>query len=70
MIAPERICDYIAIAPEGARRNQLTDVPSWPATGQVVFDNVSFRYKPNDPLVLKNVSFNVQGGEKLRRVAS
>ncbi|RHY25244.1 hypothetical protein DYB32_008436, partial [Aphanomyces invadans] len=65
LISPERLYEYISLEKEGERTNAACDVPSWPATGQVVFDNVSFRYKPNDPLVLKNVSFNVQGGEKV-----
>ncbi|KAF0703135.1 hypothetical protein As57867_007658, partial [Aphanomyces stellatus] len=29
------------------------------------FDNVSFRYKPKDPLVLKEVSFEVKSSEKI-----
>ncbi|EQC24811.1 ATP-binding cassette, subfamily C (CFTR/MRP), member 5, partial [Saprolegnia diclina VS20] len=29
------------------------------------FENVSFRYKPNDPLVLKDLNFDIRSGEKI-----
>ncbi|CAK4635509.1 unnamed protein product, partial [Aphanomyces euteiches] len=63
MISPERILEYINVEHEGHRDGSPHQ--QWPTVGRVVFDNVSFRYKPNDPLVLKNVSFDVQGGEKI-----
>ncbi|KAF0732485.1 hypothetical protein Ae201684_010474 [Aphanomyces euteiches] len=63
MISPERILEYINVEHEGHRDGSPQQ--QWPTVGRVVFDNVSFRYKPNDPLVLKNVSFDVQGGEKI-----
>ncbi|KAF0697304.1 Aste57867_11998 [Aphanomyces stellatus] len=63
MISPERLDEYIHIQREGVRDG--APAQAWPSAGQVVFDNVSFRYKENDPLVLKNVNFNVRGGEKI-----
>ncbi|KAG9409753.1 hypothetical protein AC1031_020065 [Aphanomyces cochlioides] len=63
MISPERILEYINVEHEGHRDGSPQQ--QWPTVGRVVFDNVSFRYKPNDPLVLKNVSFVFQGGEKI-----
>ncbi|EQC34930.1 hypothetical protein SDRG_07728 [Saprolegnia diclina VS20] len=65
MISPERIHEYINIPKEGDRTTHAQLAPHWPTTGAVAFDNVSFRYKPNDPLVLQNVSFTVAGGEKI-----
>jgi ABC-type multidrug transport system fused ATPase/permease subunit len=38
-----------------------------PFRGEVVFDNVWFRYKPDDP-VLKGVSFRIRAGEKVAMV--
>ncbi|KDO25419.1 hypothetical protein SPRG_09361 [Saprolegnia parasitica CBS 223.65] len=38
---------------------------AWPASGSLKFDNVSFRYKPNDPLVLKDLNFDIRSGEKI-----
>ncbi|OQR85427.1 multidrug resistance-associated protein 1 [Achlya hypogyna] len=65
MISPERIHEYIQLESEGARETSMALPADWPATGKVEFADVSFRYKPTDPLVLKNVSFAVAGGEKI-----
>ncbi|OQR90531.1 multidrug resistance-associated protein 1, partial [Achlya hypogyna] len=65
LIAPERIHEYIQLESEGARETSMALPADWPATGKVEFADVSFRYKPTDPLVLKNVSFAVAGGEKI-----
>ena len=37
----------------------------WPTNGNVVFDDVHLRYRPNTELVLKGLSFNIQGGHKI-----
>ncbi|OQR90038.1 ATP-binding Cassette (ABC) Superfamily, partial [Thraustotheca clavata] len=63
MISPERIQEYARVEKEGIRES--IEPSSWPATGKLEFQNVSFRYKPNDPLVLNNINFTVQGGEKI-----
>ena len=38
----------------------------WPARGAVTFRNVEMRYRPELPLVLRNVSFDTAPGEKVR----
>ncbi|RHY46062.1 hypothetical protein DYB30_005864 [Aphanomyces astaci] len=66
LISPERLYEYINLEKEGDRYSSAGgDVHTWPSAGQIQFDNVSFRYKPNDPLVLKHVDFVVRGGEKI-----
>ncbi|KAF0694611.1 Aste57867_14528 [Aphanomyces stellatus] len=65
LIAPERIHEYANVPSEGQRTTPLVLEAAWPAHGQIEFDDVSFRYKPEDPLVLKHVSFSVRGGEKI-----
>jgi ATP-binding cassette subfamily C (CFTR/MRP) protein 1 len=41
------------------------EIPSdWPTVGQIRFENASMRYR-DGPLVLKNVTFEVSGGEKI-----
>ena len=37
----------------------------WPTVGSISFENVSLRYRPNLPLVLKGLSFTVKEGEKI-----
>lgn len=39
--------------------------PEWPQTGYIEFKNVSLKYRPNLPLVLKDLNFNVYPGEKI-----
>lgn len=38
---------------------------SWPATGNIVFENVEMRYRDGLPLVLKGVNLSINGGEKV-----
>ena len=37
----------------------------WPARGAVSFEEVRMRYRPELPLVLRGVSFEVRGGERV-----
>lgn len=39
--------------------------PSWPDSGAVVFKDYAVRYREGLDLVLKKVSFEVKGGEKV-----
>lgn len=40
--------------------------PDWPARGAVEFRRVELRYRPELPLVLRDVSFSIAAGEKVR----
>ena len=37
----------------------------WPATGKIEFNDVKLRYRPNTELVLKGLSFEIEGGTKI-----
>lgn len=37
----------------------------WPTAGQITFDAVEMRYRPHLPLVLQDLSFEIQGGERV-----
>ncbi len=37
----------------------------WPKNGNVAFDNFKVRYRENLDLVLKGISFDIKGGEKV-----
>ncbi|KAF0696117.1 hypothetical protein As57867_013045, partial [Aphanomyces stellatus] len=65
MIAPERIAEYCTIEGEAPRVVSGAVAKAWPTNGDIEFDNVSFRYKANDPLVLKDVNVHIQSGEKI-----
>ena len=36
--------------------------PNWPEQGQIEFNDVSLKYRPETELVLKNLTFNVNKG--------
>ncbi|KAF0688476.1 Aste57867_19916 [Aphanomyces stellatus] len=65
MLSPERLIEYANVDQEGLPVTSVVSPSAWPSTGRLVFDHVSFRYKPTDPLVLKNVSFSIADGEKI-----
>ncbi|CAK5240113.1 unnamed protein product [Aphanomyces euteiches] len=65
MIAPERVAEYTNVEQEATRIIPASVSSSWPQDGSIQFHNVSFRYKPTDPLVLKNITFQVRSGEKV-----
>ena len=39
--------------------------PGWPQQGEIEFANVSLKYRPNTELVLNNLSFKAQAGERI-----
>ena len=38
---------------------------SWPKCGTVTFEEVDMRYRPETDLVLKELTFTIQGGHKV-----
>ncbi|CAK4834684.1 unnamed protein product, partial [Aphanomyces euteiches] len=65
MVAPERVAEYTNVDQEPPHLISGAVAGTWPKDGSITFENVSFRYKPKDPLVLKDVNFHVQSGEKI-----
>lgn len=72
MIGVERIMEYIdTVEPEERLNDEqqhdaLAALPAdWPQRGDVEFQGVSAKYRPELPDVLKRVSYNVRGGEKV-----
>lgn len=69
IIAAERLSQYAALPqeeePEGTN-NHLKDVPEeWPSAGAIRFDAVSLRYRPELPLVLKDLTLDIKPGERI-----
>ncbi|KAF0775397.1 hypothetical protein AaE_000903, partial [Aphanomyces astaci] len=65
MVGPERIAEYTNIEPEAPRVISGAVDKDRPTNGDIAFTNLSFRYKENDPLVLKDVNVHIQSGEKV-----
>jgi ABC-type bacteriocin/lantibiotic exporter with double-glycine peptidase domain len=61
----ERISDVLSAEPEQDPR--LVEA-ALRLRGHIEFRNVSFRYDPNAPFVLRNVSFSISPGEKIALV--
>lgn len=38
---------------------------SWPQNGQITFNHVEMKYRPDLPLVLKGLTMNIRGGERI-----
>lgn len=67
----QRVREYCQVEPEEtfdkARRTEIADSTpaSWPTSGRVEFRNVTARYTPNGPDVLRRVSFAAHSGERV-----
>lgn len=66
IVAVERIKEY-ADAPQEAAWEIPNKTPpkGWPEQGTVQFQDYAVRYRPGLDLVLTDVNFNIQGGEKV-----
>jgi ATP-binding cassette, subfamily C (CFTR/MRP), member 2 len=62
MVATERCVEYTGLPKEESDEGkcELIDIK-----GKINFENYSVRYRPNTPLVLKNISLEIQPGEKI-----
>ena len=59
----ERISDVLNTRMEPVIRQDIGKRGNNRVTGAINFSNVSFRYRPDLPLVLKNISLDIQPGE-------
>ncbi|XP_044260437.1 probable multidrug resistance-associated protein lethal(2)03659 [Tribolium madens] len=64
MTSVERVVEYAELEPE---KDDGTAVPSdmWPNNGRILFDGVTMKYPLSNTTVLKNVTFNINSGEKI-----
>lgn len=65
MVKAERVIRYTKLPPEADQESKNPPHPSWPEDGDIVFDNVSFTYHADGPLVLKDINCRVKAGEKV-----
>ena len=57
---------YTELPAEGDITTQNDPPPTWPMKGQITFNNVEMAYCEKLPLALKDVSFEINPGEKVR----
>eukprot|EP00633_Aureoumbra_lagunensis_P005483 CAMPEP_0197308826 /NCGR_PEP_ID=MMETSP0891-20130614/7350_1 /TAXON_ID=44058 ORGANISM="Aureoumbra lagunensis, Strain CCMP1510" /NCGR_SAMPLE_ID=MMETSP0891 /ASSEMBLY_ACC=CAM_ASM_000534 /LENGTH=1424 /DNA_ID=CAMNT_0042793557 /DNA_START=180 /DNA_END=4454 /DNA_ORIENTATION=+ len=63
-VAVERIVDYTATPPEVDAQSAI-DLPQlWPSAGAIKIQNLELRYRPELPLVLKGLNFEIAPGTK------
>ena len=65
MTSAERILAYTEIKPEKGHEIEAQPRKTWPEIGQIQFKNVSLRYYENGPIVLQDLSFKINGSEKI-----
>jgi ATP-binding cassette subfamily C (CFTR/MRP) protein 1 len=64
MNSPERLLHYADIESEKTSAGSR-DITSWPSQGTIDFKGVTMRYRQDLPLVLRGLSFSIQGGESI-----
>ncbi|AGO13536.1 AaceriAGL346Wp [[Ashbya] aceris (nom. inval.)] len=67
MNSTQRVHYYATALPQEAPHYIPGAAPptGWPAAGEIVFEDVSFAYRPGLPLALRGISFHVRAGEKI-----
>lgn len=62
----ERITYYThSLEQEAAHEVEQQIAPSWPERGEIQISDIAMRYRPGLPLVLKGVSLDIKGGDKV-----
>lgn len=65
MNSTERIHYYATQLDEEAPTHLQEMDPAWPQSGHITFDKVQMRYRAGLPLVLQDLTLDVQGGERI-----
>lgn len=70
MMSAERVSQYSRLLPEEPLNQTslpaCSDLPpEWPQSGEITLEDVSFRYSPRSPLVLKSISCHIMPAEKV-----
>ena len=65
MNATERLHHYGTQLEQEAPESVGDIRPTWPEHGEIIFDHVQMRYRPNLPLVLQDLNLHVRGGERI-----
>ena len=64
MVSVQRFVNLDDI-PQESQTHTLEADGTWPSKGEVKFNNVTLKYRPTTPAVLKNLTFTVDPGTKI-----
>lgn len=56
---------YGQLPVEAAPRLDSDPDEKWPSKGEIIFEGIQLKYRPELPAVLKGLSFHVRPGEKV-----
>jgi ABC-type multidrug transport system fused ATPase/permease subunit len=67
MVAVERIKEYTKLDSEGSRKTIVDDRlgGNWPVLGEIKFQGVELKYRPELPLVLQGLDFTIPAGSSV-----
>lgn len=67
MTSVERVTEYATLPSEAQLESEPKYRPpdNWPANGEIVFNDLNFKYSESSDFVLKNLSFRIQPKEKI-----
>lgn len=67
MTSVERVIEYTELPSESLNECKKPPPDNWPSAGEIIYENVSFSYdKANNlPMVLNDLSFRIDAGEKV-----
>nr|XP_056718111.1 ATP-binding cassette sub-family C member 4 [Euleptes europaea] len=65
MISVERVMEYTELEKEAPWESSKHPPPEWPTDGVIAFENVSFTYSLDGPLVLRHFSALIKSKEKV-----
>lgn len=65
MMSVERILEYRDLEPEPEPEKPLEVDNDWPASGNIEFQNIVYRYFPEAEPVLRGLSFTIRPREKI-----
>ncbi|KAJ7110721.1 P-loop containing nucleoside triphosphate hydrolase protein [Mycena crocata] len=64
-VAIDRIEEFAKLPEEEKTEVSINDHSAWPASGNLAFADFSMKYRDDLPFALKNLSFDLQGGQKI-----
>ena len=65
MMSAERVIEYAELEKEASWELDFHPPAYWPDNGMIAFNNVNFKYSPDGPLVLKDLTVSTEPKEKV-----